>query len=111
VSDPDSPTEPLKVGEFKLADVCRTNVVPDPVVGVGSPQRLYWYPSKNHSKIILVEAATVIDVIFVCCATEKLEGIVNVCEFVSVFTISKLNQDPVAGGALNVNVAPAAVDR
>jgi hypothetical protein len=37
VNEPDSPTDPLSVGENKLADVCRTNVFPVPVVGVGSP--------------------------------------------------------------------------
>jgi hypothetical protein len=72
---------------------------------------LYWYPSKNHCKIILVNAATVIDVIDVCCTIEKLDGMVNKCELVSVFTISRLNHDPVEGAVLNVSDALAAVER
>jgi hypothetical protein len=41
VNEPDNPTEPLSVGESKLAEVCNTNTLPVPVVNVGSPYKLY----------------------------------------------------------------------
>jgi hypothetical protein len=47
----------------------------------------------------------------VCCAIEKLEGIPNVWELVSVFIISRLNHEPDGGVELNVSVAPDPVDR
>lgn len=34
---PEIPTEPDKLGLMRLAEVCSANVVPVPVVGVGSP--------------------------------------------------------------------------